>query len=276
MSLDLLLECLAFLFQISILNRNSFPPINPTVAMDKTTYSGKLLLTFTPVTAQLVLEILQKTTPKSCDLDPIPTKLLYENLDGLLPTIISIINTSLASGLVPPDFKPAIVKPLLKKPSFDKNVLKNYHRISNLPFLSKILEKVVLHQLLAHLQENNLCNPFQSACRTIHSTETALLCSVNNLLNVWTKIKSLFYSYWIFQLHLILSITRFFFHVSKLPLASALPLSSGFDHTFWTEISVWLLTILLPLHLFSCLVFHRAQCWDQCCLFCTLLHFQTS
>ena len=50
---------------------------------------------------------------------------------------------------------------------------------------------------------------------------------------LWTKTKSLFYSYWIFQLHLMLSITRFFFHVSKLPLASALPLSSGFDHTFW-------------------------------------------
>ena len=85
--------------------------------MDKTTYSGKLLQTFTPATEQFVSEILQKTVPKSRDLDPIPTELLYENLDVLLPTII---NTSLASGFVPPDFKTAIIKPLLRNPPSTK------------------------------------------------------------------------------------------------------------------------------------------------------------
>ena len=34
----------------------------------------------------------------------------YESFDVLLPTITNIINTSLASGLVPPNFKTAIVK----------------------------------------------------------------------------------------------------------------------------------------------------------------------
>ena len=144
--------------------------------MDKTTNSGKLLQTFTPVTEQFVSEIPQKTVPKSCDLDPIPTELLYENLDVLLPTITNIVDTSLASGFVPPDFKTAIVKPLLKKPSLDQNVLKNYRPISNLPFPSKILEKVVLHKLLSHLQENNLCNPFQSAYSTGHRDRTPTRC----------------------------------------------------------------------------------------------------
>ena len=55
--------------------------------------------------------------------------------------------------------------------------------ISNLPFLSKILEKVVLHKLLSHLQENNLSNPFQSAYRAGCSTETVLLRIVNDILS---------------------------------------------------------------------------------------------
>ena len=80
--------------------------------------------------------------------------------------------------------------PCSKKPSLDRNILKNYRPvISNLPFLSKILEKVVLHKLLAHLQENNLCNPFQSAYRTGHSTETTLLHVVNDLLNTMDEDK---------------------------------------------------------------------------------------
>ena len=100
-----------------------------------------------------------------------------------MPTITNIISTSLTTGIVPPDLKTAIVKPLLKKPSLDKNLLKNYRPISNLPFLSKILEKVVLHKLLSHLQENNLSNPFQSAYRAGCSTETVLLRIVNDILS---------------------------------------------------------------------------------------------
>ena len=92
------------------------------------------------------------------------------------------MNKSLSSGVVPQYFKHAPVKPLLKKASLDPNCLKHYRPVSNLPFLSKVLERIVLKQFLQHLQSHSLLEPFQSAYRKCHSTKTALLHVVNDLL----------------------------------------------------------------------------------------------
>ena len=57
--------------------------------------------------------------------DPIPTPLLLEILDCLLPSLTALINSSLSSGLFPQVFKSAVIFPLLKKPSLDPNELNN-------------------------------------------------------------------------------------------------------------------------------------------------------
>ena len=113
--------------------------------------------------------------------------LLYENLDILLPTITNIINTSLTTCIIPCYLKTTVVKPLLKKRSPDNNLLKNYRPISNLLFMAKILEKVILHKRLSNIQENILSYPFQSAYRAGHSTETILLSIVNDILSALDK-----------------------------------------------------------------------------------------
>ena len=74
-----------------------------------------------------------------------------------------------------------MVTPILKKTGLDCNVLGNFRPVSNLPFLSKVLEKIVLKQLQQHLCDNGLMDMYQSAYRKDHSTETAVLSVLDSL-----------------------------------------------------------------------------------------------
>jgi len=133
------------------------------------------LTEFAPVTEEDVRKVIAKSPNKSCDMDPLPTWLLKDCLDELLPSITRIINRSLREAEVPRNLKLAHVKPLLKKSGLDGETLNNYRPVSNLSFLSKILEKVVALRLDEHLDNNSLRDPYQSAYTQYHSTETAIM-----------------------------------------------------------------------------------------------------
>ena len=98
---------------------------------------------FAPVTDKTVQEIITSLSSSTCCLDVLPTRFLKSMLSSLLPPLAQIVNMSLQSGTFPKALKTAVIKPLLKKSSLDATVLNNYRPISNLPFLGKVLEKVV-------------------------------------------------------------------------------------------------------------------------------------
>ena len=59
---------------------------------------------------------------------------------------------------------------------------KNFHPISNLTFVSKLIEKAVALQLNDHILRHHLDETFQSAYKAFHSTETALVRVHNDIL----------------------------------------------------------------------------------------------
>ena len=145
-------------------------------------FSGTPFVEFKLMTNDCLKEVLQEMQKRSCDLDPIPTPILHDCLQKIIPIVADIVNKPLSCGAVPQCFKHDLVKPLLKKANLDPNCLSNYRPVSNLPFLSKVQECIVLKQVLQHLESHSRLEPFQSACRKCHSTETAMLRVVNDLL----------------------------------------------------------------------------------------------
>jgi hypothetical protein len=123
------------------------------------------------------MAIVKKGPPKSCNLDPVPTSLLRkaEVASVAIPYITTLVNASLTTGIVPSEFKLSYVTPLLKKDNLNPDVLNNYRPVANLPFLSKVLERIVAKQLTTYLETNGLQDPLQSAYRAGHSTESAVL-----------------------------------------------------------------------------------------------------
>ena len=93
-----------------------------------------LLNEFLPVTSDELKIIVNRSPPTNCDLDPAPTRLLKEQLECIIPLMVDFVNKSLCSGVFPDCVKQAIVVPLLKKKSLDKNVYSNYRPVSNLAF----------------------------------------------------------------------------------------------------------------------------------------------
>ena len=153
-------------------------------------FTGTPLTYFKTVSSEFVKSIIMSSPNKSCALDPLPTHILNLTLDSVVDCITDIINESLITGTVPSCFKNAIVTPLIKNQNLNQNELKNYRPVSNLPFVSKILEKVVARQIVTHIEMFNLLEINQSAYRKFHNTETALLKIYNDILMLADENKS--------------------------------------------------------------------------------------
>ena len=94
--------------------------------------------------------------------------------------IVQLFESFMSIGKVPGDWKEAIIKPLFKKgPSSDPA---SYRPVSLTSVFSKLMEKVVVEQMLRYLLINKLISKQQHGFLSRRSTATNLIESLND----WT------------------------------------------------------------------------------------------
>ncbi|KAF7236187.1 putative RNA-directed DNA polymerase from transposon BS [Varanus komodoensis] len=126
-------------------------------------------------------KVLGRVRPTTCLLDPCPSWLIKDSKHGIGTWILEVVNASLREGQVPAPLKEAVVRPVLKKASLDPEMATNYRPVANIPFLGKVLERVVAGQLQALLDETDYLDPFQSGFRPGYGTESALVALYDDL-----------------------------------------------------------------------------------------------
>ena len=145
--------------------------------------SGLSFSNFSPLTIDDVISAVHHLPDKSSAADPVPTNVLKQIVDLLAPYIVQLFNSSLNAGQFPAAFRQAFVTPVVKKPGLDATDVSSYRPISNLPVLSKLLERIVVRQLLDYLTSADLLPTLQSGYRARHSTETAVLRVLSDILS---------------------------------------------------------------------------------------------
>ena len=170
-----------FIGKIQFIRDELQDAVDHSLQPQRRTLAHEFTLTSVSVSCSTIENTIHSLSTKTCSLDPLPTFVIKNYVDLLSPMITNIVNQSLIEGEFPSLLKLSHVRPRLKKDNLDKEVLKNYRPVANIPFLSKVIEKVVATQTYNYLEAYNLMPIMQSAYRKHHSTETTLLRVTNNI-----------------------------------------------------------------------------------------------
>ena len=171
-------SCFKSHFIVSIIRHNV--ALHSDVVSSNLSFPG--LIAFDEVTLPEVDKLLSNSSTKHCELDSSPVWLIKSLRHIFAPILLLLINCSLLTSTLPTSHKRAILRPRIKKPGLDLSDPSNYRPISNLSFISKLVERAVHRQLSNYVESNSLLPLVQSGFRRLHSTETAVLKVYNDII----------------------------------------------------------------------------------------------
>ena len=117
---------------------------------------------------------------KSPGPDKIPTRVLKCCATEIAPLLQIIFTQSMASGILPNDWLSANITPIYKKG--DRANPSHYRPISLTAICCKIMEHIVYHSIMEHLQNYNILYNYQYGFRQGHSSETQLIAVIEDIL----------------------------------------------------------------------------------------------
>jgi hypothetical protein len=163
--------------------RNDLPRLSSTTTMvhKPVATCSSTLSEFDPCTKGEIKQYLMSSGCKTSSVvDLFPTFLLSHCIDDLIVYLTHLVNLSLTTGSVD-GLKEACVRPVIKNNHCDPDKYQSYRPISNLSFVSKLIEKTVLTRLNTHMNSNKLLNNRQFGYKQNLSCESLLLKFVNDL-----------------------------------------------------------------------------------------------
>ena len=178
--------------KVNVLNRqysSVFTPIKEEV-IPSSPQTGISKMPHIFVEPEGVKKLLSSLNPnKAAGPDRISSRVLKELAYKLYRPLTTLFQNSLNSGLVPNQWKSALVTPIFKKG--DKHNPANYRPVSLTSICCKVLEHIVAKALLCHLESNKILIENQHGFRHSHSCETQLLMFVDELLRSMSKGKQI-------------------------------------------------------------------------------------
>ena len=105
--------------------------------------------------------------------DGLPPRVLKELSKELAPILGNIFRLSLSTGAVPSDWRHALVSPIFKKGEQYDPI--NYRPVSLTSIPCKLLEHIIVSNLMQHFEDNEILNDRQHGFRKGRSCETQLL-----------------------------------------------------------------------------------------------------
>ena len=152
--------------------------------------NAHVLSRLVPLAEKEVEKSINSLKTKSCKIDTIPTDILKQLAPVILPLITKIVNLSLMQGEFCRSWKTATVRPLLKKLGLAL-IHSNYRPVSNLTFISKIIERCMLLQTSDHCEKYNLQPDYQSAYIANYSMRLASYMQATIFYGQWRNRASL-------------------------------------------------------------------------------------
>ena len=132
------------------------------------------LLYFKEISETEILRLLHGlSASKTSGMDQISARILKIASHIIVPSLTSIFNQSIRTGLFPTDWKSTKVTPIYK--SGERCKMSNYRPISVISIVARIMEKLIHNQIYEYLIKSNLLSISQHGFRPLHSTCTALL-----------------------------------------------------------------------------------------------------